>query len=325
MSRWFQLAANSWGTAWGERGLFRIRRGTNEADIETFVVGSWARLQRRRVAAARPSDAERRKTDQPAAVEEGKGVSMRGEADSLGAAREESDDIEASGDGLTDEPTMTTNTETERLGPLGSETTERLAASEVTSAERAATLESDLLSTEHLVEAESDKADDMVESETDQQVEYTEVKAGDADVWQTPESQLQQEESQGSEYTQLEQSITVETDFAAVLGGEPGGDTEAPTDSVPVSPDETTTDQPLTEGGHPGAGDFSDVTARDNTSPEEELEAEGGQDGSVTSTTATETQTEGSVTPADPDGDKEAVTTNKPVSFLDTFSAWLSG
>ena len=31
----YWLAANSWSSAWGEGGFFRIRRGTNEAGIET--------------------------------------------------------------------------------------------------------------------------------------------------------------------------------------------------------------------------------------------------------------------------------------------------
>lgn len=40
----FQTAANSWGPAWGERGHFRIVRGTNECDIESFVLGVWGRV-----------------------------------------------------------------------------------------------------------------------------------------------------------------------------------------------------------------------------------------------------------------------------------------
>ncbi|XP_053563203.1 tubulointerstitial nephritis antigen-like [Bombina bombina] len=40
----YWLAANSWGTDWGERGYFRIARGDNECDIETFVVGVWGRV-----------------------------------------------------------------------------------------------------------------------------------------------------------------------------------------------------------------------------------------------------------------------------------------
>lgn len=39
-----QTAANSWGPAWGERGHFRILRGTNECDIESFVLGVWGRV-----------------------------------------------------------------------------------------------------------------------------------------------------------------------------------------------------------------------------------------------------------------------------------------
>ncbi|NXE30821.1 TINAL protein, partial [Ardeotis kori] len=37
-------AANSWGTAWGEGGHFRIARGVNECEVETFVVGVWGRV-----------------------------------------------------------------------------------------------------------------------------------------------------------------------------------------------------------------------------------------------------------------------------------------
>lgn len=40
----YWLVANSWGTQWGEDGLFRIRRGFNESDIETFVLAVRARL-----------------------------------------------------------------------------------------------------------------------------------------------------------------------------------------------------------------------------------------------------------------------------------------
>lgn len=39
-----QTAANSWGPAWGERGHFRIMRGANECDIESFVLGVWGRV-----------------------------------------------------------------------------------------------------------------------------------------------------------------------------------------------------------------------------------------------------------------------------------------
>lgn len=41
----YWLCANSWGKDWGESGYFRIVRGTNECDIESFVLGVWAKVE----------------------------------------------------------------------------------------------------------------------------------------------------------------------------------------------------------------------------------------------------------------------------------------
>ncbi|XP_049606801.1 tubulointerstitial nephritis antigen-like isoform X1 [Syngnathus scovelli] len=40
----YWIAANTWGKNWGEDGYFRIARGDNECEIETFVIGVWGRV-----------------------------------------------------------------------------------------------------------------------------------------------------------------------------------------------------------------------------------------------------------------------------------------
>ncbi|XP_059810269.1 tubulointerstitial nephritis antigen-like [Hypanus sabinus] len=42
--RHYWIAANSWGMNWGENGYFKIARGENECDIETFILSSWGRV-----------------------------------------------------------------------------------------------------------------------------------------------------------------------------------------------------------------------------------------------------------------------------------------
>ncbi|XP_029159391.1 uncharacterized peptidase C1-like protein F26E4.3 isoform X1 [Nylanderia fulva] len=39
----YWLVANSWGRNWGENGLFRIQKGTNECEIESYVLAVWAK------------------------------------------------------------------------------------------------------------------------------------------------------------------------------------------------------------------------------------------------------------------------------------------
>lgn len=43
----YWLAANSWGTNWGENGYFRILRGENHCEIESFVIAAWGRSERK--------------------------------------------------------------------------------------------------------------------------------------------------------------------------------------------------------------------------------------------------------------------------------------
>lgn len=43
----YWIVANSWGNKWGEEGYFKIKRGSNECMIEEFVIGVWARQDRR--------------------------------------------------------------------------------------------------------------------------------------------------------------------------------------------------------------------------------------------------------------------------------------
>uniref|UniRef100_A0AC35UCK2 SMB domain-containing protein n=1 Tax=Rhabditophanes sp. KR3021 TaxID=114890 RepID=A0AC35UCK2_9BILA len=44
----YWLAANSWGTHFGENGFFRILRGVNHCEIESFVIGAWGKGAKRR-------------------------------------------------------------------------------------------------------------------------------------------------------------------------------------------------------------------------------------------------------------------------------------
>uniref|UniRef100_A0A6M2DUC3 SMB domain-containing protein n=1 Tax=Xenopsylla cheopis TaxID=163159 RepID=A0A6M2DUC3_XENCH len=39
----YWTVANSWGREWGDDGYFRIVRGTNECDIESFMLAAWTR------------------------------------------------------------------------------------------------------------------------------------------------------------------------------------------------------------------------------------------------------------------------------------------
>lgn len=44
----YWLCANSWGTQWGEDGYFKVLRGENHCEIESFVIGAWGKGSKRR-------------------------------------------------------------------------------------------------------------------------------------------------------------------------------------------------------------------------------------------------------------------------------------
>ncbi|KAK0426213.1 hypothetical protein QR680_009589 [Steinernema hermaphroditum] len=44
----YWLAANSWGEDWGEGGFFRILRGENHCEVESYILASWGRTGKRR-------------------------------------------------------------------------------------------------------------------------------------------------------------------------------------------------------------------------------------------------------------------------------------
>ncbi|KAL8570705.1 hypothetical protein ACOMHN_039140 [Nucella lapillus] len=40
----YWICANSWGPEWGEKGHFRIIRGVNANNIETYIIGAWGKI-----------------------------------------------------------------------------------------------------------------------------------------------------------------------------------------------------------------------------------------------------------------------------------------
>ncbi|OWA50733.1 putative peptidase C1-like protein F26E4.3 [Hypsibius exemplaris] len=60
----YWLCTNSWSSEWGENGTFRIKRGQNEAEIESFIIGVWGKKRSNdagHLEASSPQDLTRRK------------------------------------------------------------------------------------------------------------------------------------------------------------------------------------------------------------------------------------------------------------------------
>ncbi|XP_043190072.1 uncharacterized peptidase C1-like protein F26E4.3 [Amphibalanus amphitrite] len=322
----YWLAANSWGTGWGERGLFRIRRGTNEAAIESFVVASLARTERQAAADDRQLAVERRKSD-------------RGPATSPGSLRERldgaedravdvskkgiSDDVEASGDILMDSDGVT-SAATYLPAIADGETTEYPAASELITSDNVTTLGSELLSEEHLVEAEGEKANDLLKSAD--QKEHLEEQAGSPvpvdkekiDVPQMPELK----ETNIAKGTDLEQTIPAVADMPVTLVENFSDNVATVVSAAPKSVSEdpvTTLAEPPVTDISPFGSSPATVGARTGR-PGPALVGKRGED---PRTPAAKPHTEGPVTQSG--ADRKVGTTSEPGGFFSKFWDWTTG